>query len=116
MLCLIAIIIIITIIIIERSDMRKVRSQESHKIGTEWRKCHQGNSPIRYGAGIIDWTKNEIDEIDRKTQKMFNMYGDLHLKLNVDRLYLKRKTGGRGHISVGDYILNERNILGLHTG
>ena len=22
---------------------------------------------IRYGAGIIDWTKNEIDEIDRKT-------------------------------------------------
>ena len=39
---------------------------------------------IRYGAGIIDWTKNEKDEIDRKTRKMLNMYGGLHPKSNVD--------------------------------
>ena len=70
---------------------------------------------IRYGAGIIDWTKNEIDEIDRKTRKMLNMYGGLHPKSNVDRLYLKRENGGRGLISVGDFIINERNNLGLYA-
>ena len=35
---------------------------------------------IRYRAGNIDWTKNEIDEIDRKTRKMLNMYCGLHPK------------------------------------
>ena len=70
---------------------------------------------IRYGAGIIDWTKNEIDEIDRKTRKMLNMYGGLHPKSNVDRLYLKRENGGRELISVGDCIMNERNNLGLYA-
>ena len=70
---------------------------------------------IRYGAGIINWTKNEIDEIDRKTRKMLNMYGGLHQKSNVDRLYLKRENGGRGLISVGDCIMNEGNNLGLYA-
>ena len=70
---------------------------------------------IRYGAGIIDWTKNEIDEIDRKTRKMLNMYGGLHPKSNVDRLYLKRENGGRRLISVGDCIMNERNNLRLYV-
>ena len=70
---------------------------------------------IRYGAGIIDWIKNEKDEIDRKTRKMLNMYGGLLPKPNVDRLYLKRENGGRGLISVGDCIINERNSLGLYA-
>ena len=70
---------------------------------------------IRYGAGIIDWTKNEIDEIDRETRKMLNMYGCLHPKSNVDRLYVKRENGGRELTSVGDCIINERNSLGLYA-
>ena len=44
------------------------------------------------------------------------MYGGLHPKSNVDRLYLKRENGGRGLIiSVGDCIINERNSLGLYA-
>ena len=33
----------------------------------------------------------------------------------MDRLYLKRENGGRGLISVGDCIMNERNNLGLYA-
>ena len=33
----------------------------------------------------------------------------------MDRLCLKRENGGRGLISVGDCIMNERNILGLYA-
>ena len=46
---------------------------------------------------------------------MLNMYGGLHPKSNVDRLYLKRENGGRELISVGDCIINERNSLGLYA-
>ena len=28
---------------------------------------------MRYGAGIAKWTKNELDEIDRKTRKILTM-------------------------------------------
>ena len=70
---------------------------------------------IRYGAGIIDWTKNEIDEIDRKTRKMLNRYAGLNPRSNLDRLYLKREDGGRGVISVGDFISDEKNGLGLYA-
>ena len=66
---------------------------------------------IRYGACVLDWTKEEIDEIDRKTQKMLTIYGAFHPKSNINRLYLKRKSGGRGLISINDCIEGEiRNV------
>ena len=33
----------------------------------------------------------ELQSIDRKTRKLFTIYGALHRKSDVDRLYLKRK-------------------------
>ena len=45
-------------------------------------------SVIRYPDGIIDWTQNELEELDWKTQKRMNMYHALHSKRDVDRLYL----------------------------
>ena len=50
-----------------------------------------------------------------KAIKMLNMYDGLHPKSNLDRLYLKRENGGRGLISVGDCIMNQRNNLGLYV-
>ena len=35
-------------------------------------------SLVRYGAGIIDWTKEELKKIDRKTRKILTMNGMLH--------------------------------------
>ena len=43
------------------------------------------------------------------------MYGGLHLRSNVERLYLKREDGGRGLIRVSDCIADERNSLGLYV-
>ena len=54
---------------------------------------------IRYGAGVLDWTKEELKSIDIKTRKLMTMNGSLHPRGNVGRLYLARKEGGRGLIS-----------------
>ena len=53
-------------------------------------------SIVRYGAGIISWTKIELEEIDWRTRKLMTMYGTHHPKADVDRLYLQRCEGGRG--------------------
>ena len=46
----------------------------------------------------MEWTKDELANLDRTTQKIMSMNGALHTKSNVARLYLPRKEGGRGLI------------------
>ena len=43
-----------------------------------------------------------LQAIDRKTRKLFTIYGALHLKSDVDRLYIPRKIGRRGLIFFED--------------
>ena len=50
---------------------------------------------VRYSAGIVDWTLEEIANMDRRTRKILTMNGCLHTRSNVARLYLPRKEGGR---------------------
>ena len=59
-------------------------------------------SQLRYSAGFVSWRKSELQAIDRKTRKLFTIYGALHPKSDVDRLYIPRKEGGRGLISIKD--------------
>ena len=61
-------------------------------------------SLIRYGAGILDWTKDEMRAMDRKTRKLLTIYRTLHPQADIDRLYMKRENGGRGMISIEDCI------------
>lgn len=68
-------------------------------------------STIRYGAGIIEWTKEELQGIDRKTRKLLTIYRAHHPQADVDRLYFKRKQGGRGLISVEDCVTAEINSM-----
>ena len=68
-------------------------------------------SIARYETGIIKWTKNELEELDRKTRKLMTMYGAQHPKADVDKLYLKRCDGGRGLIGVEDCVQAEVNSL-----
>ena len=68
-------------------------------------------STVKYGAGIIKWTKNELEELDRNTRKLMTMYGAQHPKAYVNRLYLKRCDGGRGLIGVEDCVQAEVNSL-----
>ena len=55
---------------------------------------------LRYGAGIINWKLDELKKMDRTMRKTLTMYGALHPKSDIDRLYLKRKHVGRGLISI----------------
>ena len=70
---------------------------------------------FRYGAGIISWRESELKSIDRKTRKYLTMYGAMHPKSDVDRLYMKRKEGGRGLISVEHCVKGEENSLGFYV-
>ena len=58
-------------------------------------------SVLRYGAGILKWNKNELQEVDRKTRKLMTMIKELHPRSDVARLYVSRKNGGRGLIECG---------------
>jgi hypothetical protein len=55
---------------------------------------------LRYSFGIINWRLEEIKQINRKTRKMLTLYKMHHPKADIDRLYVKRKVGGRGMVQV----------------
>ena len=69
----------------------------------------------RYGAGIIQWKSSELKDSDRKSRKTVTMYGGLHPKSDLDRLYVKRKEGGRGLTSMERCIREEENSLGFYV-
>ena len=71
-------------------------------------------SLMRYSAGIVEWTKADLDVTDRNTRKL-TMYGMLHPRSNVSRLYLPRAEGGRGLFSVSDSVNIERRSLQGHV-
>ena len=70
-------------------------------------------SLLRYSATFVSWRKSELQAIDRKTRKLFTLYGASHPKSDVDRLYIRRKEGGRGLISIEDFV--ELTIRGLEV-
>ena len=70
-------------------------------------------SLIIYSTAFVSWKKSELQAIDRKTRKFFTMYGALHPKSDADRLYIPRKEGGRGLISIEDCV--ELAIRGLEV-
>ena len=70
-------------------------------------------SLLRYSAAFVSWRKSELQTIDKKTRKLFTIYGTLHRKSDVDRLYIPRKEGGRALISIEDCV--ELAIRGLEV-
>ena len=70
-------------------------------------------SLLGYSAAFVCWRKNELQATDRKTRKLFTIYRALHPKSDVHRLYIHRKEGGRGLISIEDCV--ELAIRGLEV-
>ena len=66
---------------------------------------------VRYSAAIIDWTVEEIDKLDRETRKLLLEHKFLHPRADTTRLYIKRKNGGRGLISIEDCVAGEKRSL-----
>ena len=48
-------------------------------------------SLLRYSAAFLDWTKEELQQLNRRTRKLLTMHKGLHRKSNVDGLYISRK-------------------------
>ena len=69
-------------------------------------------SVMRYGAGILKWNTDELKSLDRRTRKFMAMHGALHLKSDIDRVYLSMEMGGRGLISCKGCIRMEESNLG----
>ena len=59
---------------------------------------------LRYSAAFLSWRRFELQAIDRETRKLSRIYGGLHPKSDVDRLYISRKDGGRGLIAIEDCV------------
>ena len=72
-------------------------------------------SILRYGAGILKWNKNELQEMDRKTRKFMTMNKELHPRSDVAWLYVSRKNGGRVLIGCEDIVKSEENGLGWYV-
>ena len=74
-------------------------------------------SLLRYSAAFVSWRKSELQAIDRKTRKLFTIYGALHPKSDVDIyiyiIYIPRKEGRKGLISIEDFV--ELAIRGLEV-
>ena len=72
-------------------------------------------SLMRYGAGIVKWTKNELDEIDRKTRKVLTLNKEFYPRSDIDSLYVSRMEGGRGLIGCKMCVKAEENSLGWYV-
>jgi len=55
---------------------------------------------VIYSYNIIDWTQQEIQNLDRKTRKILSAEKMHHPKADVDRIYVKRAEGGRSLIQL----------------
>ena len=58
-------------------------------------KCRAAVAVVRYAAGKVEWTKEELQIMDRKTRKLmtlsrlYNVHHALHPQADFDRLYFK---------------------------
>ena len=71
-------------------------------------------SLVRYGAGVLKWTKEGLKVIDRKTRKIMNMNRMHHPRSDTDRLYISQKESGRGLLSIVECVENEERNLSLY--
>ena len=59
---------------------------------------------LRYSTAFVSCGKSGLQAIERKTRKLFTINGALNPKSDVDRLYVPRKEGERGLISIEDCV------------
>lgn len=55
---------------------------------------------LRSSSGIVNWKKDEREELDRGTSKMLAAERAFTMSRDVNRLYLPRKEGGKGLMNI----------------
>ena len=74
--------------------IRRLRKVLKSKMNGGNLVCRLNNcavSLLRYSATFVSWRTGELQPIDRKTRKLFIIYGVLHPKSDVDMLSIPRK-------------------------
>ena len=102
---------------IKKEYYRRVRQLMSLKLngGNTIKEINsQAVSLVRYSAGILKGTKDELKAMDRKTQKIMMMNRIYHPQSDTDRLYIPRIKGGRGLLSIADCVETEEQNLSLY--
>ena len=74
----------------------------------------QAVSLVRYSAGILKWKKDEVNVMNRKTQKTMKMNRMYHPQNSIARLYIPRIAGGQGLLSIADFLGTEEQNLSLY--
>lgn len=69
---------------------------------------------MQYGAGVVKWTKYELEETGRETRKVTRINEKLHLKSYITRLYVPENRGRSDFVGCKICVINERNILGRY--
>ena len=103
---------------IKKEYYRRVRQLTSSKLngGNLFRPINsQAVSLVRYSAGILKWTKDELKAIDRKTRKIMTMNKMYHPQSDTDKLYIPRIEGGRELLRIVDCVETEEQNLSLHV-
>ena len=60
---------------------------------------------------VVNWTTDDIKQIDIKTRKILTITGNFHPNSDIDKLYVDRKSGGRGLCSIK--IMFESRLVAL---
>ena len=103
----------------------RVRKEYKMRVRKIWRsELYGGNKAVAHNTfavpvitltvGILDWTKEEIRQLDITTRKILNYTGNLHSRSDVNRIYVPRKQGGRGLTSIEDMFVNRIITLADH--
>ena len=103
---------------IKKEYYRRARQLTSSKLngGNTIRAINsRAVSLVRYSAGILKWTKDELKAIDRKTRKIMTMNKMYHPQSDTDKLYIPRIEGGRELLSIVDCVETEEQNLSLHV-
>ena len=70
------------------SNIRRIRKVLKSKLNGGNLVCGVNTwavSLLRYSAAFVSWRKSELQALDKKTRKLFTIYGALHPKSDVDR-------------------------------
>ena len=59
---------------------------------------------VRYSGPFLKWTRDELKQMDQRTRKLMTMHKALHLRDDVDRLYVSRYEGGGELASIEDSV------------
>ena len=68
-------------------DQRQFKSHLNSKNVIEFINS-RAISIIRYSAGIVEWTMQEVQQLDRKTRKLLTIYNMFLRKGDVDRSFV----------------------------